>query len=264
MRTLPALLLVAALPGSVWAQEVPPPPAEAAPAAQAESTAERAPAEVPSAEPPAPAELPKIAVVVAGDPDEVLQNAAVRVERAIGSVLRSPIDPGLRGALRGEAGSSDDGLEEVRRERRRLGLSESGDAPVLASLGRRAGAVAVAVVRAGPQGPEVVVLDVRNAQFFDGSLALGGADDERVAEFASRRARVSARGATIAAPVSALSAAPPAATEADEPREPDFFEQYWPYMAAGALLIAMIVVIAVTSTTDGQSQPVLRFVPGGR
>src|SRR5690606_3020975 len=83
-----------------------------------------------------------------------------------------PPDPGLRAALRGEPGETDDGLEEVRRERRRLGLEEDRDAALLSALRRRAGAVALAVVRADTEGPEVLVLDVRNAAFFEGELAL--------------------------------------------------------------------------------------------
>lgn len=209
------------------------------------------------------AELPKIAVVIVGDADEVLVNAAVRVERAVGGSLRLPVDAGLRAALRGEE-AADDGLDEVRRERRRLGLGEVSDAPVLASLGRRAGAVAVGVVRAGAEGPELVVLDVRNAAFFEGELALVGAADEAIGEFATRRARIAARGAVIAEPIRAQPAPVAPVEQEPEQDEPDFFEQFWPYFVAGALLIGMVIAIAVTSASDGSSQPVLRFVPGGR
>ncbi len=235
--------------------------------ARAQEVEEPQQAEQPPAEQAPPAsELPKIAVVVAGDPDDALRHAAVRVERAVGGYLRLPFDPSLRAALRGEPGTTEDGLDEVRRERQRLGLGETSDAPVLASLGRRAGAVAVGVVRSGAEGPELVVLDVRNAAFFEGSIALAGAHDENIAEFASRRTTVAARGAAIAEPVHAQ--APSAATHVDaEPEEehqPDFFEQFWPYFVAGALLLGMVIAIAVTSASDGSSQPVLRFVPGER
>jgi hypothetical protein len=208
-------------------------------------------------------------VVLVGDPDPRMRDLARRVDRALAPALRRPFDPGLRAALRGEPGD-DDGLGEVRRERRRLGLGEAHDAPVLATLGRRAGAVAVAVVRAGDEGPELVVLDVRAAQFFEGALPLSASvTPERLAGFVGRRARVSQRGAAGAAPVpppeaAAAAAATPPPAEDEPEEEPGFFEQYWPYMVAAVLLGGMIAAIAATSAADSPDQPVLRFVPGGR
>ncbi|HJK89610.1 MAG TPA: hypothetical protein RMH26_02650, partial [Polyangiaceae bacterium LLY-WYZ-15_(1-7)] len=64
-----------------------------------------------------------MAVVVTGDPDGLLQDAAQRLERALEGRVVLPSDPGLRAALRGEPGE-DDGLERVRRERRRLGWGD--------------------------------------------------------------------------------------------------------------------------------------------
>ncbi len=208
---------------------------------------------------------PKLAVVVAGDPDPQLREAARRVERASGEHLRLPFDPGLRAALRGEPAEGDDGLEDARRERRRLGGDEARDAPVIAALGRRAGADVVGVVRAGEDGPELVVLDVRHAAFFEGTLALSAdVADARIARFVRSRARASARGAE-APEAAAGTPAPEGATDgtAQPARQPDFFEQFWPYFVAGGLLAALLIGIAVTSATAGSNTPVLRFVPGG-
>ena len=231
--------------------------------AQAEAQAAQA---QPASQTETPAPPPKVVVVIVGDADPELRAAASRVEASLAASprLRLPADPRLRGALLGEEGASDDGLAEVRAERRRLGLSEASDVPVLATLGRRAGAVAVVVVRASP-APALVVLDVANGAFFDGELGLAAAGDEQIAIFVARRARASSRGA--AGPEAASGAsAPEAATEPDpeRPREPDFFERYWPYGVAALLLGAMITAIAVTSATAGQSPPVLHFRPGGR
>ncbi len=255
--------LLLALPCSVWAQDAvePTPPSDAS---SSDAPTDANAASTPSA-PTDASDAPKLAIVVVGDADEALRAAAQRVESAVGTRLRAPFDPGLRGALRGEAGTADDGLEEVRRERRRLGLDEARDAQLIAALGRRAGASAVAVVRSSANAPELLVLDVRNAAFFEGSLALEAElPDARIAQYVIRRARTAARG-TASVPVVAppRRSAPAAATEPTP--EPDFFEQFWPYMVAGLLLAGMITAVALTSTSsDGPTQPVLRFVPGGR
>ena len=210
----------------------------------------------------------KIAVVLVGDPDPALRTLAARVDASLSSPLTRPFDPGLRRALRGEPGEDGDGLSEIRRERRRLGLGETADAPILAQLGRRAGAAAVAVVRVGDEGPELVMFDVRAGAFFQGALALEPELPEaRITRFVLRRARVSARGAPSPAEAAQAQAERPdplAPTPEEEDGEPDFFEQYWPYFVAALLLGGMITAIAVTSSADAPDQPVLRFVPGGR
>lgn len=219
---------------------------------------------------------PKVAVVLAGDPDPAMRSLARRVDDAIEGTLRRPFDPGLRAALRGEPGQGDDGLGGVRRERRRLGLGEARDAPVLAQLGRQASAVAVAVVRSGSEGPELVMLDVGAGAFFEGTLQLDeSVADARVVGFVARRARAAAR--RTADPTVAAEARVPDAPEGPNPladvedgetgedeEEPDLFEQIWPYLVAGALLAGMLTAIGIVAATDDQPQPVLRFVPGGR
>jgi hypothetical protein len=262
------------LPGAAHAQETPSEPAADAPSEPAAG----APAE-PTVSSPSEvdAQAPKLAVVVVGDPDPPLRAAALRVERAVVGRLRAPFDPGLRAALRGEPGEADDGLGEVRRERRRLGLDEARDAPVLAALGRRAGARVVAAVRSGNDGPVLMVLDVEASAFYEGSIPLGASTpDARIARFLMRRARASQRGPRVPAPAEPSASAeelpaptlPPAAAEplpepeAPPARQPDFFEQFWPYLVAGALLAGMITAIALTSSgPNAIEQPALRFVP---
>ncbi|AKF06893.1 hypothetical protein DB32_004042 [Sandaracinus amylolyticus] len=236
----------------------------------AEATAPDASAAAPEAPAAEPRVAPKVAVIVVGDPDPVLVASAVEIEArlALSGDLRLPSDTALRAALRGDAGAPEDGLDEVRRERRRLGLGESSDAPVLARLGRRAGAVLVLALREGAEGPEAVALDVRTAQFFEGTLPLSELDPERVLPFVTRRARAAARGAA-AAPTEPTTTelpapeVPAAATQADEPEdEPDWFEQHWPYFAAGGLLAAAIVFVVVVAADGGDPPPMLRFQPG--
>lgn len=225
----------------------------------------------------APRVAPKVVVVIAGDPDPLLLAAAREIEArlAVSEAVRLPSDPALRATLRGEAGADDDGLEEVRRERRRLGLGEASDAPILQRLGRRAGAVAVIVVRASPDGAQALALDVRTAQFFEGALDMTAPDPETIVPFVSRRARLAARGSVAAAAETAgvsdvqdgpaATTAAPGATEAHEDDGQDageWFEENWPYFAAGGLLAAAIVFVAVTATQGDTPPPMLRFQPG--
>jgi hypothetical protein len=117
---------------------------------------------------------PKVVVVVAGDPDADLREAAAWLDERIARTpsLRAPVDPGLRRALRGApAPSEDDGLGRARAARRRLGWGETKDLPVLLEIGRMAGADAVVVVRSGPAHPRVVVVDAKAGAFFEGELA---------------------------------------------------------------------------------------------
>jgi hypothetical protein len=218
------------------------------------------------------ARLPKVAIVVVGDPDPVLVAAALEIEGSLlvaGSV-RLPADGALRAALRGEPGAPDDGLDEVRRERRRLGFGEASDAPLLARLGRRAGAVLVVAVREGDGRPEAVALDVRSAQFFEGTLALGEPAPSQIVPFVTRRARAAARGATAEASATgeadgetARGTLQESTTEARPPREGNWIEVHWPYLAAGGLLVAAIAFVVVTALIqDNDVPPMLRFQPG--
>lgn len=237
----------------------------------------RAPADAPgAAETAAPAVRPKVAIVVAGDPDETLLSAA----RALESALRTdgrvalPADDAMRAALRGEG--MGDGLDDVRASRRRLGRSESADVPVLAELGRLVRAVLVCEVRATEAGGvEVVAYDVSQLAFFDGALDVSTGVPERAASFVARRAAVAAEGAAghaepvdepeaAAAEAAAVEAA---AGETETPPAGDpvllWFEQNWAYIAAGVLLAGGIAFVAVVASDSGDPQPMLRFTPGG-
>ncbi|MBX3273263.1 MAG: hypothetical protein KF729_23575 [Sandaracinaceae bacterium] len=243
--------------------EVPPAPAEEAPS---EDRGGAEPAPVPAAPSATEEHAPKVAVVVVGDPDDRLRALARQVDAALEPTLRRPFDPGLRGALRGEPGEPDDGLSEVRRDRRRLSGEEAADAPALSRLGRRAGALVVAVLRARDEGVELVVLDVRHGAFYRGALPLDASTEPaRIVRFLERRARAATHveGITPADAAAASAAADPPAAPAQERSEPDFFEQYWPFLVAGLLLAGMITAILVSQATQGEQVPVLRFVPGG-
>lgn len=229
----------------------------------------------------APEVRPKVALVLSGDPDDgavaALEGLTALLED--GAVVRLPSDPALRRALAGRG--TDDGLDEVRAERRRLGLSERRDIPVLTRLGRLAAAVAVVVVRAAGDGYEAVVLDVGRGAFFDGALSLPASSEDAQA-FLGRRARAAIRA--VDAPPAAestpsiseaeeasVAASLAAATEADgaaptPPGDPVllWFEQNWAYLAAGVLLAGGIAFVAVVATDPGAPQPMLRFVPGER
>lgn len=229
---------------------------------------------------PAP-DAPKVAVVVIGDPDEGLRAAAQRVEAAIGDAeLTVPSDPALRRALRGEAGPSEpDGLERVRRERRRLGLSERDDLPVLRAIGRMTGAAAVAAVRRRSGDVELVVLDVTRGGFFEGELDAATASAPSIGRFVAARARAAARTRTRSSPEPTTRSGAADTTQASHPvpgaaaggaggdaaaGEDDggFFDE-WPLLVAGALLVGAILFFTLDSEPEPTGPPVLRFVSGG-
>lgn len=267
------------------------PPAEA-PITEAGTDGTALPADAPPLRPASDALAPKVAVVLMGDPDaaaEILLEALDAALRSSGAV-RLPADAALVRALAGAG--EDDGLDDVRRERRGLGLSERRDLPVLVRLGRLAGASAVLIVRPAARDFELVVLDVGREAFFDGALALPASEAD-ILRFVERRSSAAADAA--ASPDAAR--AEPVPSEADAPRdepaepvdaevgeggiadpptegtdpvaEPDdpvlaWFEQNWAYLAAGALLAGGAVFVGVVAADPGDSQPMLRFTPGAR
>jgi len=228
------------------------------------------------------ARTPKVAIVIAGDPDPATVAAATRLESTLASDARvtMPSDPAIRAALRGEGGGdgSADGLDEVRAERRHLGLGEAHDSAPLTVLGEVAGADLVLVVRSSHGTTHATAFDVLRRAFYDGELSLDPLD-EHAADFVARRAqraaRPLARGETTNPPateatapsVDPSAAVPPEAIAATptpaQPHERDFFEQYWPYFAAGALLIGAVVFVVLATTSSSTPPPVLRFEAGG-
>ena len=222
---------------------------------------------------------PKVAVIVAGDPDPGLRAAARRVDAALAASpnVALPSDATLSDALRGEAGTSDDGLGGARAERRALGLGEARDLPHLARIATLAGAVAIAVVRARPDGQsELVVVDAARGAYFEGTVALTGATPQAIVVFVAARARAAARASVTAAAGagrtatggarSRTRAGPAGATNAEAaPDERTWLEKNWALLAAGAGLVALVVVVLLTRRgTDAAPGPVLRFVPGDR
>lgn len=94
--------------------------------------------------------------------------------------------------------------------------------------------------REGDAAPtEIVIYVPEEHSFFDGNLAWP-ADRERLSTYVERR----------------IQAATP------RPR-PSFFEEAWPYAAAGALLLGGIIFVVVSNQGGSTPQPMLRFQPGG-
>ncbi len=258
-------------------------------------------AETPPLRPVSDALAPKIAVVVVGDPDAAAQILLEALDAALrtSSAVRLPTDAALVQALAG--GGQDDGLDDVRRERRSLGLSERRDLPVLVRLGRLAAATAVLIVRPAARDFELVVLDVGREAFFDGALALPASAGD-ILRFAERRA-IAAADAAVSPSVARAGAdageptppTDPAATRdaagrdaetgdaetgdagtgdaetgdaetGDAPSDPVlvWFEQNWAYLAAGVLLAGGAVFVGVVAADPGDGPPMLRFTPGAR
>ncbi len=211
-----------------------------------------------------PARTPRVALVIAGDADPEMVAAAETAEAAlrVETPVTMPSDEALRRALRGE-GESSDGLDEVRAERRRLGLGEARDVLVLTILGERAGADLVLVVRRHHGAIEATSFDVARRSFYDGEVDLDALDPSALRQFAARRAARAARPLVEGERAPAPEVATLAATPEETPHEPDWFEQNWPFFAAGALLVGAVIFIVFATTGNAEPPPVLRFEAGG-
>lgn len=223
-------------------------------------------------------EAPKAVVVVAGDPDAATQARALEFEAALEEGgISLPVDTALRGALRGDPGTEDDGLEGARRERRRLGFGEE-DATTLVRIGRLTGAHAVVVVQSGA---EPSVFDVGASAFFENPTGEVAGFVRRAVRSAARRAAEPAPEPTGETEVQAEARAPSpretaeretaaeeARARADSTPEPErparaFFKKNWPYFVAGLLLAGAVTWLIVAGGRDDDvPPPVLRFQPG--
>jgi hypothetical protein len=207
-----------------------------------------------------------VAVVVAGDPDETLRNTAAFIEtEATSSGLRAPSDPALRGAMRGEPATEEDGLEGMRSIRRGLGLSPRKDLESYKRIGIIAGADALVVVHR--EGDILIeVFDVSAAQFYEGALHFDDSTSaERVAFIESRAEQAQLRWSEPPPPP--LPAASQKVNEpeqpADESRAKRRIKKAWPYLVAGVLLAAGVTYLIIDRRgTNEPEPPLLRFRPG--
>lgn len=214
----------------------------------------------------APALPAKIALVVAGDPDETLRSTAVFIEaEAISSGLRFPTDAALRGAMRGEPVTEEDGLSGMRSIRRGLGLSPRKDLESYKRIGIIAGADALIVVHR--EGDILIeVFDVSAAQFYEGTLHFDDSTSvERIAFIDSRAEQARLRWSEPApAPVPAASTEVNAPEKpADDSRAKRRMKKGWPYLLVGVLLaVGVTYLIIDRRDTNEEAPPLLRFRPG--
>jgi hypothetical protein len=225
----------------------------------------------------------KVAVVVAGDPDALLVDAAAQVQAALAATesLVLPSDQALGAALVGApAPAADDGLGEARAARRRLGLGGAAEQPALAKLGGLTGAVALVLVRRTPD-PSIEVYDVARGAYFEGKLEVAGAEPQSIGRFVRRRAH--AARAHIGEPIVTSPPPPPApetaeaimprtaaeaatsaapGEDAEAPPRAPWIRRNWPYFVVGALLAGAVTFIVVSRNGD-DPQPVVRIRPGG-
>jgi len=224
------------------------------------------PETLPDAAPAPAAPPPKVAIVLAGDPDETLRNIAAFVEdEATLSGLRTPTDPALRATLLGEPATEDDGLGGLRSLRRGLGLDPREDLAAYKRIGILAGADALVVVRR--EGAVLLeVFDVSAAQFYEGVLSFDASTPaERTAFIRSRAEQAQLRWSEPHSPPPAP--ASPKINEpekkADESRAKRRIKKAWPYLVAGALLAGGVTYLIIDRRNTAAPQPpLLRFRPG--
>ena len=210
--------------------------------------------------PPLP---PKIAVVVAGDPDESLRAAASEIEQeCTGAGLRTLVDPALRAAMRGEPGTEEDGLEGLRSIRRSLGVNPRKDFASYKRIGTIAGADVLVVLRR--EGTiDLEVFDVSASQFYEGMLEVDKTTPEERVKYIERRAKIAQERWNQDASAAAAGGYEAAGKPADEPEKKRWIKKAWPYFVVGALLAAGVTYLIVDrSRTNDPGPSLLRFRPG--
>ena len=207
---------------------------------------------------------PKVAVVVAGDPDETLRLTASFVERELATAgLRLPTDPALRAAMRGESPTEEDGLDGLRAIRRGLGFDPRKDLASYKRIGLIAGADALVLVRR--EGAILLeVFDVSAAQFYEGALSFDESEVGQRLKFIESRAEQAQLRWTMPPPPppepkKVQSEKPPE----DESRAKKRWKKAWPYVLAGALLAGGVTYLIIDRRrTNDPGPPLLRFRPG--
>jgi len=222
------------------------------------------------------AQGPRVAIVVSGDPSQAATDAVGRLEASLASTaeLTLPSDEATRTALRGaprDPGAPDDGLDELRGLRRRLGITADGDRDVLDTVGARL-ELAVVVVVHGATQPTAKVYDVAEHRFFTGEAALDASSLDSARQFVVARATAAERRRLAPAPeatadaaagqTSPASAATPTTAAPTRGRRP-FMRRNWPFFVAGALLVGATTYFIVQRNQTDTSPPVIHIRPGG-
>ena len=236
---------------------------------------------------PAKAEAPpKVAIVVVGDPDRRILEAASRLEVWLDADEHTTevSDPSLRQALLGQT-QEGDGLDSLRGRRRSLGLDEPTDLHTLQAVGAAAGSDLLLTLRLRGGAIECEAFDVRAGAFFEGRIAVAESADDELERFVVPRANAAARRterqlsrpservvsqndeapAQVDPPLETAASPEKKAARPESTDDPvmRFLRRHWPYFVAGALAATAGTILVVTGLSPDPAPPQLLFRPGG-
>ncbi len=212
---------------------------------------------------------PKVCVVVVGDPDADVRASAMTLADSVEAspALRGVADPDARAALRGER-PVPEGMGELATARRTLhGVDQ--DATVLLTVGRSLGCALVVELASRPATTTLRVYDIVHETWNPAHdvTAIDSTVLDRWIIPVAHPTEPASVPAPPAPPDNATPAAsPPAPGEAHDARvatpaapahtRSNFLVRYWPWFVAGAVIVGVFAVFAVTQQQDPSNNTV--------
>ncbi len=215
---------------------------------------------------------PKVAVVVSGDPDVELREAAATIIQSLNQreKIVLPGDEVLSRVLQGSGRNNSPVYRDIARARAQLGRSARRDQVLLVRIGEHTSAHALVVLTRSRIAIQVEVFDVDAQTFYEGHAVVEGSATEKVTSFIIKRARTAARRNGKSAtsrktePGISDSSKSTAQSNGSPKKSPArrWFRKNWPYLVAGVLLAGALTYVIVRERDNDPGEPMLRFTSG--